>query len=90
MSTMSTEKRVNRFRAKMAHEVGVLTARRDFAVSAFRRAADELKTVNEGLPEQRSLLNGFADDLLTQVANLNTQIDDNDKVRAKILDIIGE
>ena len=90
MSTMSTEKRVNRFRAKMAHEVGVLTARRDFAVSAFRRAADELKTVNEGLSEQRSLLNGFADDRLTQVANLNTQIDDNDRVRAKILDIIGE
>lgn len=90
MSTMSTEKRVNSFRAKMAHEIGVLTARREFAVSAFRQAAEELKTVNEGLAEQRSLLNGFADDLLTQVANLNTQIDDNDRVRAKILDIIGE
>lgn len=90
MSTMSTEKRVNSFRAKMANEIGALTARQNFAVSAFRQAANELESVNAGLAEQRSLLNGFADDLLTQVANLNTQIDDNDRVRAKILDIIGE
>lgn len=90
MSTMSTEKRVNKFRAKMANEIGALTARQNFAVSAFRQAANELESVNAGLAEQRSLLNGFADDLLTQVANLNTQIDDNDRVRAKILDIIGE
>lgn len=90
MSTMSTEKRVNSFRAKMANEIGALTARQNFAVSAFRQAANELESVNAGLAEQRSLLNGFANDLLTQVANLNTQIDDNDRVRAKILDIIGE
>lgn len=90
MSTMSTEKRVNKFRAKMANEIGALTARQNFAVSAFRQAANELESVNAGLAEQRSLLNGFANDLLTQVANLNTQMDDNDRVRAKILDIIGE
>ena len=90
MSTMSTEKRVNSFRAKMAIDIGALTARQNFAVSAFRQAANELESVNAGLAEQRSLLNGFANDLLTQVANLNTQMDDNDRVRAKILDIIGE
>lgn len=90
MSTMSTEKRVNKFRAKMANEIGALTARQNFAVSAFRQAANELESVNAGLAEQRSLLNGFANDLLTQVANLNTQMDDNERVRAKILDIIGE
>lgn len=67
-----------------------MTARQNFAVSAFRQAANELESVNAGLAEQRSLLNGFANDLLTQVANLNTQMDDNDRVRAKILDIIGE
>lgn len=67
-----------------------LTKRRDEAISGFRFAANELAEVNIGLAENAALAKKMADFFNDCVEGANKQISDNDAVRKRILEIIGE
>lgn len=67
-----------------------LTARRDTALSAFRTAANELAVVNTGLQETADVAAEMANFFTDEMAKANQAIHDNDAIRQRILDIIGE
>lgn len=67
-----------------------LGARKENALSAFRNAAVELDAVNTGLQETVTIANRMAAFFQGQADDAEQAICDNNAVRDKILDIIGE
>ena len=67
-----------------------LTARKDSALSAFRSAANELAVVNTGLAETAEVATQMAAFFDSEKNNANQAIHDNEAIRQRILDIIGE
>lgn len=75
---------------RLADDIIVLNGRKESAISSFRRTANELGSINEQLNSR----NQFYDSLVEIVANQKRQTEkmmsDNEHVRNKILEIIGE
>lgn len=67
-----------------------LSARRDMALSAFRDTANELAEVNTGLAETVKVASEMATFFNGEMNKANQAIHDNDAIRQRILDIIGE
>lgn len=67
-----------------------LEARKNSAISSFRMAAEELASVNDGLAENASIAAQMRDFFAEHGSNLEKAMADNDAVRKRILDIIGE
>ena len=88
MST--TEQILSKATAKIATDITSLGTRRSNAISAFRQTADELASINQGLNQALGSLETLQNFITEQTGITNQMISDNDNVRAKILDIIGE
>lgn len=67
-----------------------LTARKDKALSAFRSTANELAVVNTGLQETANIACEMAEFFSDERAKAELAISDNEAVRKRILEIIGE
>lgn len=67
-----------------------LAARKDLALSAFRSTANELAAVNTEMQETVDIAQNMAEYFATRKATAEKAIADNEAVRQKILDIIGE
>lgn len=90
MSDTNTSNIGARFRRKFAANLDTLSTRRDFALSSFRTVVQELADVNRGLEQQEQLASETAAAMSQQADSIRRQIQDNELIRSKILDIIGE
>lgn len=85
-----TEEAIDATTDQLISDIAILAGKRDVALNALRQAATDLDNINSGL---RDKINKF--DVLTafidsQRSTASQIIEDNDKVRKRILDIIGE
>lgn len=71
-------------------EVERLHLEREFTLSSFRDAANRLAQINDELGEKAALCGSLIAQLTREQGSISQQCEANDKVRGKILDIIGE
>ena len=86
---IDTEQAVNLAVGKVTDDIGLLSSRRDCALSVFRSTANELQSVNEGLAQKLSTLNALQDFISGQSDQIKTMMGDNAAVRNRIMEIIG-
>lgn len=87
---VTTEQIVESTTSKLASDINMLSMRKMRALSAFRQTAEELALVNGGLTQSLDTLSRLQSFIDEQTASTNRMIEDNEAVRSKILDIIGE
>ena len=75
---------------RLSAEVGGLHLERNYALSTFRETANWLAQINEELGQKSALCGTLMTQMKTVQESISKQVEDNDKVRGKILDIIGE
>ena len=85
-STDETTLAINR----LADDILVNTQRRENALSSFRRTANELADINEQLTTRKAFYETLTATLTDQKSQTDKMIADNEAVRKKILEIIGE
>lgn len=86
----TTEQIVQNATAKISSDISTLSARKNNALNVFRQTANELAAVNEGLSKSLDNLSGLQAFINEQSAATTKMMKDNDNVRARILEIIGE
>ena len=86
----TTEQLIKMSSDKIAGDIQYLSSRREYAVSSFRRAANDLAVINNSLIDKRVALQTLQEFIVAQDEDAAKMIADNESVRAKILDIIGE
>lgn len=86
----TTEQLIKMSSDKIAGDIQHLSSRREYAVSSFRRAANDLAAINNSLIDKRVALQTLQEFIVAQDEDAAKMIADNESVRAKILDIIGE
>lgn len=89
-TTMTLTEAMNQGMQVIAAKQSTLTARRDTALSAFRNAANELAAVNTGLQETADTAAEMEAFFGDERAAATQAIRDNEAVRTKILEIIGQ
>lgn len=75
---------------RVTTEVNDLREERVMALSSFRDTANWLAKINEDLDSKAALCGSMIGQLQAAQESITRQVEDNDKVRMKILDIIGE
>lgn len=88
--TPTTEKVIEMATSTLAGDINGLSAQRECALSAFRQTATDLDNINSGLRQKLGNLEALTAFINEQSELANQMIGDNDKVRTRILDIIGE
>lgn len=86
----TTEEAINAATDRLASDITTLAGKRDMTLSAFRQAATDLDNINSGLRDKINKLNDLAAFIDSQRSTASQIIEDNTKVRQRILDIIGE
>jgi hypothetical protein len=86
----TTEKILNAATTKLAGDITALSARRDSAVGVFRQTLNELDNVNLGLKNSIEKFDNLAAFITEQKSIAEAKVSDNEKIRAKIVEIIGE
>ena len=86
----TTEEAISAATNRLTSDVKDLSIKRDMALSTFRQAATDLDNVNCGLRDRISKFDDLAAFIDSQRSTASQIIEDNDKVRKRILDIIGE
>ena len=90
VSAPTTEQVINEATAKMAADISSFCQQRESAFDVFRNTVKKLDNIDTGLNESISKLNALNDFIQEQKSTAEKTLADNAKVRAKILDIIGE
>lgn len=86
----STDKLITKATDKLTSDIQLLYDLRESSLNTFRTTAETLGYVNTSLQEKIGKLDDLAKFIADQKANAEKTISDNDRVRSKILDIIGE
>ena len=86
----TTEEAISAATDRLASDITTLAGKRDVALSVFRQAATDLDNINSGLRDKIYRLNDLTAFIESQRSTASQIIEDNDKVRKHILDIIGE
>lgn len=86
----TTEQILNAATTKLAGDIAALSARKDSAVGVFRKTLSELDSVNDGLKSSIEKFDNLAAFITEQKAVAEAKVSDNEKIRAKIVEIIGE
>ena len=86
----TTDDAINAATDRLASDVRKLSDQRESALSIFRQAATDLDNVNCGLRDRISKFDELSQFIDSQRSTASQIIEDNDKVRKRILDIIGE
>ena len=85
----STEQILETATSTLTGDINGLFAKRESALSAFRKTAVDLDNVNCGLRAKIDNLKTLTAFIEEQSGAVTQMIDDNDKVRTRILEIIG-
>jgi hypothetical protein len=75
---------------KVESDIIALDAQKDSALSMFRSTASKLEAVNKGLMNSVEDLNTLIEFATEKKESAEKAISDNEAVRKKILDILGE
>lgn len=75
---------------KISDDINHLSTRKEHAISVFRSTANQLASINSEMEEKTSELDTLADFIQHQKDIASKVVSDNENVRAKILEIIGE
>lgn len=86
----TTEEAINVATNQLTSEITALADKRDAALGTFRQVAIDLDNINSGLRDKINKLNDLTAFIHSQHSIALQIIEDNDKVRKRILDIIGE
>lgn len=86
----STEQILKAATTKLAGDITALSMRRDSAVGVFRQTLNELDSVNLGLKSSIEKFDNLAAFITEQKTLAEAKVSDNEKIRAKIVEIIGE
>lgn len=87
---LSTEQILNIATMKLTEDITDLSDRRDNAVGVFRKTLNELDSVNAGLKSSIEKFDNLSKFIVEQRAVAEAKVSDNEKIRAKIVEIIGE
>lgn len=82
----STEKITITAMEQLVNDINCLQSDREDALSSFRMTANNLADINIHLNQKIQFFDGIVEQITTQ----SQMVADNDAVRNKILDIIGE
>lgn len=88
--TMTTQEAIQNATTALANDISSLNERRDGALSVFRQTANELSGINNQLATKMDELSSLAQFISGQLESTQAQIEDNESVRSRILEIIGE
>ena len=86
----TTEQILKAATTKLAGDITALSARRDNAVGVFRQTLRELDSVNPGLKSSIEKFDNLTAFINEQKSIAEAKVSDNEKIRAKIVEIIGE
>lgn len=86
----TTEEAINAATSQLASEITTLADKRDAALNTFRQVAIDLDNINSGLRDKINKLNDLTAFIHSQHSIASQIIEDNNKVRKRILDIVGE
>ena len=75
---------------RLADDIIILNSRKESAISSFRRTANELGSINEQLSSRNQFYDSLVEIVIDQKRQTEKMMSDNDNVRKKILEIIGE
>ena len=86
----TTEELLKESTTKLTSDIAHLSAMKDSALSSFRTTAIKLETINERLNNNIKVIDEMISLVEAEKKNAKKQVADNEAVRKKILDIIGE
>lgn len=75
---------------KLVNDINCLQNDREDALSSFRMTANNLADINVHLNEKIQFFDGIVEQIAAQSKMAKQMVADNEAVRGKILDIIGE
>ena len=75
---------------RLADDIIALNGRKESAISSFRRTANELGSINEQLNSRNQFYDSLVEIVADQKRQTEKMMSDNEHVRNKILEIIGE
>lgn len=75
---------------RLADDIIILNGRKESAISSFRRTANELGSINEQLNSRNQFYDSLVEIVADQKRQTEKMMSDNEHVRNKILEIIGE
>lgn len=87
---VTTEQIVETAMAKISDNITTLGVRRDNALSVFRQTANDLGVINSNLSQNIQEMNRLAQFVNAGIDSATQMVADNEAVRARILEIIGE
>ncbi len=90
MRKQTTESIIKLATTKLSSDINGLSMQKDNALSAFRKTAVELDTINDGLRTKLGNLSELESFIQSQRTSADKMIADNEAIRQRILDIIGE
>ena len=86
----TTKAMISQMTTRLAGYIKTLSDRRENAVSTFRRTASDLDTINENLRQNIAEFDDLLKFISDQRGSAEQMVSDNERVRGKILEIIGE
>ena len=75
---------------KISDDINHISTRKEYAISVFRSTVNQLVSINSEMEEKMSELDTLSDFIQHQKDIASKVVSDNENVRAKILEIIGE
>ena len=87
---ISTDVALSTVTTRLAEDISALSQKKANAVSAFRAAANNLAQVNDSLQTEINHFDNLAAFIADKKAEAERMIADNNAVRGKIIDLIGE
>ena len=81
---------ISQMTARLAGDIKNLSDRRENAVSTFRRTANDLDVINASLRQNIAEFDDLMKFISDQRGSAEQMVSDNERVKGKILEIIGE
>ncbi len=86
----TTEEAISATTEQLISDIADFAGKRDVALSILRQTTIDLDNINSGLRDKIYRLNDLTAFIESQRSTASQIIEDNDKARKRILDIIGE
>lgn len=90
MKKRSTEQVLTETTSQLAKDISGLSDRRQTALGIFRDTAENLAAINEDLAKSITDFDNLTKFIAEQRQSAEQMVSNNDKVRNKILEILGE
>ena len=90
MRKKSTEQVLTETTSQLAKDIAGLSDRRRPALGIFRDTAENLAAINEDLNKSITNFDNLTKFIMEQKLSAEQMVSDNDKVRNKILEILGD